>query len=147
MFNFYRVDDDFMLVDVPGLGYARASHTHRDRWERDLATYVRSRDGLALVLLLMDARHAPTATDLELMRFSKEAGRNVIVVLTKTDKLSGNGRAKTRRAVEAAMAGLLVEWPVVETSANTGRGRDELFEWIDSIVAVKPGTSKNQGDR
>lgn len=134
MFNLYRVDDDFVFVDVPGLGYARASHTHRKRWEREIAAYVRTRDGLALVLLLMDARHAPTSTDLELMQFLKESGRHALVVLTKTDKLSGNGRAKSRRAVEAAMADLVVEWPVVETSAHTGRGRDELLEWIDGLV-------------
>jgi len=134
LFNLYRVDDDYLLVDVPGLGYARTSRANRARWEKEITTYVRARDGLALVLLLMDARHAPTALDREMMAFVKEAGRGVVIALTKTDKLSANGRAKTRRSVESAMADLLVEWPVVETSAHTGRGRDELFKWIDDLT-------------
>lgn len=133
LFNVYRVDDDYLLVDVPGLGYARTSQANRARWEKEITTYVRKRDTLALVLLLMDARHAPTALDQELMAFVERSGRSAVVVLTKTDKLSSNGRARTRRAVAAAMENLLVEWPVVETSARTGRGRDVLLEWIDDM--------------
>lgn len=133
-FNLYAVDDACVLVDVPGLGFARASRATRRAWERELSLYLRNRKSAALVLILMDARHAPTASETDIMEFVKDAGLPAVVVLTKTDKLSGNGRARTRRSVAAAMDELGVSWPVVETSASTGTGRDDLFEWIDHHV-------------
>ena len=136
-FNTYTVDDSFIAVDVPGLGYARTSRGERNRWAADLTKYIRSRDTLALVLILMDSRHAPTPIDTEAMSFVKEAGRPAVIVLTKTDKLSGNARAKSRKSVSQAMERILVEWPVVETSAETRRGRDELFDWLDQLVLPK----------
>ncbi len=135
-FNLYKVDEDFYLVDVPGLGYARSSRSERNRWEVELARYIRERDQLKAVLLLMDSRHAPTSGDRDAMQFLKDARRPTVVVLTKCDKLSGNGRAKAKRAVAAAMEEMLVEWPVVETSSKTGRGKDALLEWIDRLAAV-----------
>ena len=72
-FNLYKVDEDFLLVDVPGLGYARSARSERNRWEAELARYIRDRDELSAVLLLMDSRHAPTAADRDAMEFLKEA--------------------------------------------------------------------------
>lgn len=135
MFNLYRVDHDVMVVDAPDLGYARTSRSERDRWERELALYVRKRERLAAVLMLMDSRHAPTAVDRDTMEFVHESGRPALIVLTKSDKLSGNARTKTRSRVADAMKLLAVEWQVVETSAKTGRGREQLLEWVDRFVS------------
>jgi len=134
-FNLYCVDHDFVVVDAPGLGYARTSRSERDRWERELALYVRKRERLAVVLMLMDSRHAPTEVDRDTMRFVHDSGRPALIVLTKSDKLSGNARTKALSRVANAMNALAVEWPVVETSAKTGRGREELLEWVDRFVS------------
>ncbi len=141
-FNYFETDAGYYLVDVPGLGYAKTSRTQRNRWAADLTTYLESRESLALVLILMDARHAPTATDREAMSFVKAAGRPAVVVLTKIDKLSGNARTKTRKRVADEMKSQMIEWPVVETSATARRGREELLNWIEQILGPTRSSQK-----
>lgn len=129
--NFFLVDDRFFLVDLPGFGYARTSRSRREEWQLLIGNYVVGRRPLRLVFQLIDSRHDPTKLDREVFRLMRESPAAHVVLLTKTDKLSGNQRQKsvsrTRRA--AADAGL--ELPIVLTSAEDGRGRKEILDWID----------------
>ena len=137
-FNFYRVGDALFLVDLPGYGYAKVSQTERDRWARLIERYVTERPSLRLVLHLLDSRHDPTALDRTVMAAMMQSTVPYVAVLTKADKLSGNERAKViRRATEALVAAGRGA-PVVLTSAQTGRGLDELRQWIEGAAQPPP---------
>ena len=133
-FNYYLVGERFYLVDLPGYGYAKVARTERERWGRLIGQYLQEREGLRVVFHLVDSRHPPTALDRDIMAWMRESPANYIIALTKTDKLSGNGRAKSVRTVEKALAPLAMEVPIILTSAQDGRGRDELLGWIDALI-------------
>ncbi|GIV61109.1 MAG: putative GTP-binding protein EngB [Rhodothermaceae bacterium] len=133
--NFYRVDDRFYLVDLPGFGYAKVARTERVRWQRLIGRYLTERPTLRAIFHLIDSRHPPTALDREVMLLTRESEAPYIVLLTKTDKLSGNGRQKAVAAVQRALQAAGREAPVLLTSAEDGRGRDEVLRWIDDLVA------------
>lgn len=129
-FNFYRIDDEFYLVDVPGFGYAKVARSERERWTKLIGKYVVERKALKLVLHLVDSRHEPTALDREVMALMHESKAAYVILLTKSDKISGNLREKHRRLAAAAAAEAGLEVPVVLTSAEDGRGLDEVRSWI-----------------
>lgn len=86
--NFYNIDDELRLVDLPGYGYARVSKEEKSSWAKIINEYLESRENLKEVFLLVDIRHDPTKQDIEMFRFIKEAGFVGIVVATKSDKIS-----------------------------------------------------------
>ncbi len=134
--NFYRVNDVVYFVDLPGLGYAKVSKREREAWRRLIASYLDKRPTLQLLFHLIDSRHPPLAVDLELAEMYRGSGVPVIVLATKADKLSGNRRAAATRTVRDALAEIGLELPIVMTSANTGRGREEILEWIGGLLEV-----------
>ena len=133
-FNFYRVDDHFFLVDLPGFGYAKVARTQRARWQRFIGQYVTERAALCVVFHLIDSRPPPTALDREVMLLMKESAAPYIVLLTKTDKLSGNKRGKAVAQVESALLEVGREAPIVLTSAKDKRGREEVLGWIETFL-------------
>ena len=133
-FNYYLVGERFYLVDLPGYGYAKVARTERERWGRFIGRYLQERAPLRVVFHLVDSRHPPTSLDRDIMVWMRESPASYVIALTKADKLSGNGRAKSVRSVEKALEPLAMEVPIVLTSAQDGRGRDELLGWIDALV-------------
>ncbi len=133
-FNYYLVDDAFYLVDLPGYGYARTARTERERWGKFIGRYLTERRPLRLVVHLIDSRHPPTAQDRDVMALMRGRPVPYLIALTKTDKLSGNQRVQSVKAVEAVLAELAMEVPVVLTSARDRRGREELIGWIESLI-------------
>lgn len=129
--NFYLVNDAFYLVDLPGYGYAKISRTQREAWVRLISSYLSDRDPLRLLVHLVDARHEPMELDRTLMQQMQGLPFPYVVALSKTDKISGNERARSIRRASDALAEVNLEVPVIATSAETGRGRDELLNWID----------------
>lgn len=143
-FNFYLVDDRFYLVDLPGFGYARVARTERERWGRMIGRYLTERAPLRLVFHLVDSRHPPTALDEDVMAAMRESGAAYVIVLTKTDKISGNQRVRAEADVRRALERVALEVPVVFTSAQTGRGRDELLRWIEDVALPGAGAGEAQ---
>ena len=130
--NFYRVNDYFFLVDLPGFGYAKVSAKVRDSWKALIEQYLEGERMLRGVVHLVDARHDPTATDREMVAFL--AGRELptLVVLTKMDKLK---KAQRARSVTTALDQLgLDEEQLVTFSSKTGEGREELLAAVESLV-------------
>lgn len=125
-FNFYRIDDRFYLVDVPGFGYAKVARTERERWQGFVGRYLVDRAALRLVVHLVDSRHEPTPLDREVMILMRESKAAYAIALTKVDKISGNLREKHRRLAAGVAGSLGLEVPVVLTSAEDGRGLDAL---------------------
>ena len=130
--NFYRVNDHFFLVDLPGFGYAKVSAKVRDSWKALIEQYLEGERMLRGIVHLVDARHDPTVTDRQMVAFLAERKLPTLVVLTKMDKLK-----KTQRegAVATAMDHLgLEEEQLLAFSSKTGEGREELLAALEGLV-------------
>ena len=128
--NFFLVDNRFYAVDLPGYGYANAPKSARAQWAQLQERYLAERPSLRGVGQLIDSRHPPMGSDVELIEQLSELGRSHLLVLTKADKLSGNGRAQAQRRMDECLENLDLDRPVVLTSANTNRGMGDLRHWI-----------------
>lgn len=127
--NFFDLGSKARLVDLPGYGYAKVPQTLREQWRTLVGSYVASRDTLAGVVLVMDARHPLTALDIQLIEFLGDV--RLLALLSKADKLTRVEQAKTLAAVNAA-----VRAEVRLFSSLTRQGveecRDLLERWLDS---------------
>lgn len=133
--NFYLVNDRFFLVDLPGLGFARASSRVRQSWKELVEAYLEGEPKLRGVVHLVDARHDPTITDLEMVEFLAARGLPTLVVLTKMDKLK---RMARERIVLVALERLKIENDqVLSFSSKTGEGREELLAALDDLLGVE----------
>ena len=137
--NYYRVTPhDFYLVDLPGYGYARASHTEREKWARLLERYLVECASLKALALLLDSRLEPQKLDKNLASFARTNGLNIVPVLTKADKCSQRERANRQNEWQE----LLGTRPIVTSSSNR-YGIDNLWRaLVETAVPqrVTPGT-------
>jgi len=132
LLHFYRVEcavqearRSFVLVDLPGYGYAKVSKQERNRWRELVESYLGKRDVLRLVIVLQDIRREIAEAERELLAWLAERGAPGLLVLTKIDKLAPMQRALRVRALTDAAG--LPEGHVLATSATTGAGVDELW--------------------
>lgn len=128
--NFYALDERLCLVDLPGYGYARVSRTLREAWGPMVEEYLRHRPQLKLILVLVDARHGPTADDLEMWAWAKHAPQEALAVATKWDKVKPSQRVRRLREMEAALGG-----PPLLFSAVTGEGKEHLIRALLTAAA------------
>jgi GTP-binding protein len=138
--NFFRVNEAFYLVDLPGYGYARVSKAMRDRWREIIERYLRRSPMLRGMVQLVDARHPPTPDDLQMLDFLSEIELPTLVVLTKIDKLRPRERAE--RLAEASRLLQLEPEQIIPFSAVSGEGRDELAGAIVDLVQQPPRSSE-----
>jgi GTP-binding protein len=130
--NFYRVNDAFYLVDLPGYGYARVPEAIRKGWAELIEWYLGASGQVRGVVHLVDSRHAPTKHDHWMVAYLAEVGLPTLVVLTKVDKLRKTERESSwARALEALQVD---DSQVVAFSAKTGEGRDALLAAVDALV-------------
>jgi len=130
--NFFRVNDRFFLVDLPGFGYAKAPGHVRDAWKRLVEWYLARPEGVHGVVHLVDGRHPPFPQDQAMMEYLGELGVPALVILTKMDRVSRSKRAKT---VERAAADLgLDPEQLLPFSSKTGEGRESLLEALDELL-------------
>lgn len=129
--NFFRVNEAFVLVDLPGYGYARVAKERRAEWRPLIEGYLKGSPNLRGLVLLLDARRDPTDDDHAMLSFLADAGTPVLVAVTKMDKFGGD--AGHRRVTEIAAALELEAEQVVPVSARTGLGRDELASAVMSL--------------
>jgi GTP-binding protein len=132
LLNFYRVNDRFFLVDLPGFGFARAPKEVREGWGQMVRGYLSRPDGPRGTVHLLDIRHDPTAGDREMLETLAELGLPVLVVLTKIDKLTRAHRTRRTQAITASLG--LDPDQVVPFSSVTGEGRDELLEALEGLL-------------
>jgi GTP-binding protein len=131
--NFFKVNEQFVLVDLPGYGYARISKERKKEWLPLIEGYLRSSPALRGVVQLLDVRHPASDDDLQMLDFLAELGAPTIVVLTKIDKLRPRELAK--RLQEMAVQLQLDEEQMIPFSATTNVGRDDLASAVVSLVA------------
>lgn len=132
--NFFRVNDTFVLADLPGYGYARISKTRKAEWKPLIEGYLADCPMLRGVVLLLDIRHDPTEDDRMMLDFLADVGAPTIIAATKIDKLKPLA-ALDRVKVVAELLGLDPE-QIVPFSARTGQGRDELASALVELLAM-----------
>ena len=129
--NFFLINDAFYFADLPGYGYAKVSKAMRADWGKMAEDYLRDREQLALCVHLVDSRHEPTALDKQLNEWLVVNERPFVVAATKTDKLSANELSKSLKTIRKTFDGA----EIVAFSAESGRGRDDLWEVIGRAAA------------
>ena len=131
--NFYEINEEFRIVDLPGYGYARVSKSVTENWGKMMETYFQNRSGLVKVFQLVDIRHEPTNQDIQMYSYLKHYGLDGIVVATKSDKISRNQLQKNlsviRKTLEMGSDDLII--PV---SALKREGHEKLLEQIEELV-------------
>ena len=130
--NFFKVNDRFVLVDLPGYGYARIAKTRKAEWLPLIEGYLRQAPALRGVVQLLDARHAASNDDLQMLDFLAEVGVPTIVALTKIDKL--RPRELPERVRDLSVQLQLDEEQMIPFSATTNAGRDDLAAAVVALV-------------
>ncbi len=134
--NFFRVNDAFLLVDLPGYGYARVAKSRKAEWRPLIEGYLHSSPNLRGLVLLLDARRDPSDDDHDMLSFLIERETPVLVAITKMDKFGTDaGRARVS-AISRALG--LDDDQVVPVSAHTGLGRDDLAAAVMALVGERP---------
>lgn len=130
--NFFRVNDHFFLVDLPGFGYAKVPDRVRAGWKALIEGYLTREDGPRAVVHLVDVRRKPTDDDLRMLDYLARLGIPALVVLTKVDKLSRSERAKR---IPRLIEGLgLDSEQVVPFSSKTGEGKEPLLAALSELL-------------
>lgn len=130
--NFFVVNRELVLVDLPGYGYARISKEKRAEWRPLIDGYLRTSLELRGIVQLLDARHDPTQDDRQMLAFLAELGVPTLFALTKIDKLTASQRTQRLRALMDELE--VDEEQVIPFSAVTGEGRDELAAAVVALV-------------
>jgi GTP-binding protein len=134
--NFFRINNSFVLVDLPGYGYARISKERKAEWRPMIESYLRRTTQLRGIVQLLDIRREPSEDDRAMLDFLAELEVPTIVALTKADKLSKAGAQAQVAAISKSL--MLEPDQVILFSAQTGDGRAELLEAIMDIVESSP---------
>lgn len=131
--NFYRINDEFRIVDLPGYGYAKVSKSMSEGWGDMMETYFETRQGLIKVIQLVDIRHAPSKQDVEMYQYLRHYGLDGIVVATKADKVSRNEMQKCIRQIRTTLK-LSQDDLVIPVSSLKKTGHDQLLEVMDILL-------------
>lgn len=131
--NFYRINDRFRIVDLPGYGYAKVSRSVTENWGAMMENYLEGRKNLKRVVQLVDIRHAPSAQDVQMYQYLRYYGLAGIVVATKADKVSRNELPKCINQIRKALQ-LETEDLVIPVSALKRTGYETLLEEIEKLL-------------
>jgi GTP-binding protein len=136
LINHFLINEEWYLVDLPGYGYAKVSQRQRAQWEKMIETYLRKRENLVAVFVLIDSRHEPQQLDLDFLRKLGEWGIPFNPTFTKADKSTQREVAKNVRSFVTEMK---KEWEYIPrtfvTSAEKFLGRREMLEYIAELNA------------
>lgn len=131
--NFYNINKEIYLVDLPGYGYAKASEKEREAWGQMIERYLNTSEKLRAVFLLVDIRHAPSANDRQMFEWMAYVGYDPIVIATKLDKIKRSQIDKQIKIIRQGL-GADKETIVVPFSAETKQGRDIIWDFMDQVI-------------
>lgn len=129
--NFFLINNDFYLVDLPGYGYAKVSKSEKESWGKTIETYLEGRQQLKRIVLLVDSRHKPTADDIMMYDWIKHYGYDAVIVATKSDKLKNSEFKKNEKIIKDTLE-LREEDKLYFFSSLNKKNSDAL---IDNIFA------------
>lgn len=131
--NFYRINDEFRIVDLPGYGYARVSKSESEKWGAMMESYLENRESLLKVIQLVDIRHKPSAQDVQMYDYLKYFNLDGIVVATKADKVSSNQRSKNILEIRKTL-GMSKSDKIIPVSALKKSGHEALLDEIEKLL-------------
>lgn len=134
--NFYNINKELYLVDLPGYGYAKVSEKEKQKWGKMIERYLHSSKQLKAVFLLIDIRHDPSANDKQMYDWILSQGYHLIIIATKLDKLKRSQIAKHVKAVRQGL-GLGADTVLIPYSAVTKQGRDEIWELAEELCGLR----------
>ena len=133
--NYYRVNNDFYFVDLPGYGFAQVSRSEQEKWKVFIDQYLYHRDKLCGVIQIVDLRHPPSRDDVNMYEWLMHLGKETLVVATKCDKLSRGQWQKQLKSIRDGL-GADASQPIVTFSAENGQGLAEVMEWVEVHVSL-----------
>ena len=133
--NFYNINQELYLVDLPGYGYAKVSEQEKKKWGRMVENYLHGSEQLRAVFLLIDIRHDPSANDKMMYDWIAAQGYYPIIIATKLDKIKRSQKDKQVKAVRQGL-GLLPGTKVIPFSSVTKQGRDEIWELAEKEYLI-----------
>ena len=143
LINLFNLNDEIVLVDLPGYGFAKVSRGEKQRWAGMIEGYLAQSKNLKRVLMLVDMRHQPTNDDIDMVNYLRHYGIPFTVAATKADKLS---RAEKNRSIPVICRTLAVQpWEVIPFSAEDGTGREKLLELLDTLLPAPETETPPQG--
>lgn len=128
--NFYNINEEMYLVDLPGYGYAKVSEQEKIQWGKLIERYLNKSQQLKAVFLLVDIRHAPSANDAMMYEWIVSQGYHPIIIATKLDKIKRSQIAKNIKILKEGLH-LVPGTKVIPFSSETKQGRDEVWELIE----------------
>ncbi len=131
--NFYRCNDAFRIVDLPGYGFAKVSRSESEKWGAMIEGYLENRSTLLKVVQLVDIRHKPSAQDIQMYEYLKYYGLDGIVAATKADKVGSNEKAKNLKLIRNTL-GMEKNDVIVPVSALKKTGDRELLDVMESLL-------------
>ena len=131
--NYFKIDGRLYLVDLPGYGYAKVSAQEKERWGKLMEAYFRAEGTLDYGVMIVDARHKPTANDVTMADFFLQSGKPFIVVANKLDKLKKSEIEPNLACIRETL-GLPEEVTVIPFSAEKGDGREVLLSFVLKAV-------------
>ena len=131
--NFYNIDGELYLVDLPGYGYAKVSASEKEKWGKMIEKYLHRSRMLRQVFLLVDIRHEPGANDRQMYQWVCANGWQPVVIATKLDKIKRSQTQKQLRLIREAL-GAGPEVTVIPFSAETKQGREEIYALMENDI-------------
>ena len=129
--NFYNINDEMYLVDLPGYGYAKVSEQEKIKWGQLIERYLHSSAQLKAVFLLIDIRHAPSENDRIMYQWIVEQGFHPIIIATKLDKIKRSQVQKQMKVLREGLK-LIPGTMIIPFSSQTKQGRDEIWDMVEN---------------
>ena len=129
--NYYSINDEMYLVDLPGYGYAKVSEQEKIKWGQLIERYLHSSAQLKAVFLLIDIRHAPSENDRIMYQWIVDQGFHPIIIATKLDKIKRSQVQKQMKVLREGLK-LIPGTTIIPFSSQTNQGRDEIWDMVEN---------------
>lgn len=129
--NFYNINEELYLVDLPGYGYAKVSEQEKEKWGQLIERYLHGSSQLKAVFLLVDIRHEPSANDKMMYEWVVSQGYHPIIIATKLDKIKRSQVDKHLKMLRTGLS-LVPGTKIIPFSSMTKQGRDEIWELVET---------------
>lgn len=133
--NFYLINDNFHLVDLPGYGFAKVSKSIKEKWSEFIEEYFHDRNELKGIIQLIDVRHPPTVDDVMMFEWLKHLGIPFLLVATKADKISKGQYLKHKKIIREKL--MINNEDIQLFSAENKVGKEDILKWIDDHLALE----------
>ena len=137
--NFYNVNEEMYIVDLPGYGFAKVTQSVKEKWGHMIENYLQTSKQLRMVFLLIDIRHKPSKNDVVMYDWILHNGYRPVIIATKLDKLKRSQVPKHLKEIRTELQ-MDKETPIFPFSALSKQGRDEIWDFIEKIVLEKEET-------